>query len=144
IRVESAIDGDVTNAGVRHFSPDVVIDDRGDTIGMEVKTEQSLYRVGVASRLISPYRTQTGSSNLRPYAVTSFELKQEDWAVIDKLSSIYTSRDTTNPMETAQGKVEEAAQTGYDALLAAHEAEWAKYWEMSDVQIDGDDESQRA
>jgi trehalose/maltose hydrolase-like predicted phosphorylase len=144
IRVESAINGDVTNAGVAHFLPEINVDDRGDTIGVEVKTQQSKYIIGVGSRLISPHRVQTGSTDKRPYTVTSFDLAQEESAVLDKISSIYTSRDALNPLETAQAKVNEAVTVGYDELLARHEAEWAAYWATSDVKIDGDEESQRA
>ncbi|MBN8636835.1 MAG: glycoside hydrolase family 65 protein [Anaerolineae bacterium] len=144
IRVESAIDADVTNAGVPHYLPEFTLDDRGDTIGVELKTQQSKYIVGVASRLVSPHRIQTGSTEKRPYTVTSFDLAQEDWVVLDKFSSIYTSRDALSPLETAQGKIAEAASVGYEELRARHEAEWAKYWETSDIHIDGDEEAQRA
>ncbi len=144
IRVESAIDADVTNAGVPHFQPNSVIDDRGDTIGVELKTQQSKYIVGVGSRLVSPHRIQTTSEGKRIHTVTSFDLAQEDWVVLDKFSSIYTSRDALNPMETAQSKVQEAVSVGYEELRTKHEAEWAKYWETSDVRIEGDEESQRA
>jgi len=144
IRVESAIDGDVTNMGVRHFLPEVNVDDRGDTIGVEVKTQQSRYIVGVGSRLISPHRIQTGSTGNRPYTVTSFDLAQEDWVVLDKFSSIYTSRDALQPLDTAQAKISEAVAAGYETLRERHEGEWATYWETADIQIDGDDEAQRA
>ncbi len=144
IQVESAIDADVTNAGVPHYLHEMNLDDHGDTIGVELKTQQSKYIVGVASRLVSPHRIQTGSTAKRPHTVTSFDLAQEDSVVLDKFSSIYTSRDTMNPLETAQGKIEEAAAHGYEALRTRHEAEWAKYWETCDVQIEGDEEAQRA
>lgn len=144
IRVESMIDADVTNAGVAHFQPEINLDDRGDTIGVEVKTQQSRYVVGVGSRLVSPHRIQTGSSGNSPYTVTSFDLAPEESVVLDKFSSIYTNRDAMNPLETAQGKVAEAAAHGYEALRERHEAEWAQYWQTCDVRIEGDEESQRA
>ncbi len=34
------------------------------------------------------------------------------------------------------------SSTGYENLLQAHQIEWDKYWQNSDVEIEGDDESQ--
>ena len=37
----------------------------------------------------------------------------------------------------------QAMQAGYEACLKAHTEEWAKRWNMADIQIDGDDEAQQ-
>ncbi len=50
----------------------------------------------------------------------------------------------TRRSNSAQRKVSEAVRFGYDALLKAHEDEWAKYWETSDLRIEGDDDCQLA
>ncbi|MGQ9700642.1 MAG: glycoside hydrolase family 65 protein [Candidatus Bipolaricaulaceae bacterium] len=73
-----------------------------------------------------------------------FRLGPGKEATAVKLVSVYTSREAENPISAAQKKLGEAISRGYKALLAEHRAEWAKYWEASDVVIEGDDDAQLA
>ena len=144
IEVEAFIDGEVTNNGVVHWLPDMTTYAEGDTVGLELKTQQSGYVLGTASRLIAQQTTPGRTSGARPSVRTTVELEQESSVTFDKISSIYTSRDVAAPLETAIAAVEEASQQGYERLLAAHTAEWAKYWDHTDIIIEGDDECQLA
>src|SRR5205807_1581279 len=51
-----------------------------------------------------------------------------------------------NARQAALAKLAEVTRDGpaYDRLLAASAAEWDKYWQTSDVVIEGDDEAQVA
>lgn len=145
IRVESGIDGDVTNAGARHWLPEMTTVAQGNEIGLEVTAQQSGYVLGMASQLVTPLKVESGVEGkyLRTTA-SEFVLNQEESATFDKFTSIYTSRDIEQPLEAARHKAAEAARTGYDALLDAHTGEWAKYWGDSGITIVGDDECQLA
>ncbi len=64
---------------------------------------------------------------------------------VDKLVAVSTSR---NHGEDALSAVacaaaDAALATGFDALRAAHEADWAARWDKADVRIDGDDAAQQ-
>ena len=146
VEVESALDGAVTNAGVAHWLPDMTVHTDGDLIGLEAKTQQSHYVLGMASRLVCehPKPVQHPGSPLCPAVRTSVRLQQEGSAIFDKITAIYTSRDVTAPLETAIAAVETAATLGYDRLYSDHAAEWAKYWADTDILIEGDDECQLA
>jgi trehalose/maltose hydrolase-like predicted phosphorylase len=145
IEIESALDGDVSNNGVRHWKPDMTVTTDGDLIGLEATTAQSGYTLGMASRLVTSAPIRSQASANRPTSSMNIRLQQEESAVVYKFTSIYTNRDVAiSPMAAARSKVHEATAAGYDKLLAAHEAEWAKYWETADIQIEGDEEIQRA
>lgn len=150
IRVLALLDaGDpIVNQTGKHWLEDITEMAEDSTIGLELTTVQSGYTLGMASTLISPYETRSEAMPSRPYVEVSFSLEQESSVHLDKLTSIYTSRDqrTDNerPLDAARRKVTEAVADGYDALLARHEAEWAKYWDTTDIVIDGDEECQRA
>lgn len=144
IRVSALIDGDVTNAGVAHWLPETEEIAEGSEIGIQVRTQQSGYVVGLASRLVSPFEATAVSGGNRPSTEVSFSLAQEESITLEKISAIYTSRDVENPLASARAKAAEAASLGFDALFAAHEAEWAKYWDATDIRIDGDEECQLA
>lgn len=143
IVLEAGIDGDVTNEGVRHWENIQTWADQ-NTIALQARTGQSNYVLAAAAHLLSHAPVESFAANLRPYSRTQFKLAQQETATIDKLTSIYTSRDDSDPLTAAQRKVADAAQTGYESLRSAHEAEWAKYWEDSDIQIEGDDNAQLA
>lgn len=145
IRIESGIDGDVTNAGARHWLPQMTSIAQGNEIGLEVTAQQSGYVLGMASQLVTPLEVDSSAEG--KYLRTSageFVLKQEESATLDKFTSIYTSRDVEQPLEAARHKAAEAVRAGYDALLNAHAGEWAKYWDDSGITIVGDDECQLA
>jgi trehalose/maltose hydrolase-like predicted phosphorylase len=143
IIIESALDGNVTNKGVRHWhemTPGI----EGDTISLHATTAQSGYRLGMASCLDCLHPVQADSAGLRPYTRSHARLAQEESVCFDKLTAIYTSRDTDTPLPTAQAKASAAAQAGYDALLSRHIAEWETYWDETGIEIEGDDEAQLA
>ncbi len=72
VEIESAIEGDVSNKGTRHWSPNPQVIADADGIGLEVTTEQSGYVLGVASRLVSPEATRSSAVGARhcfPFAL---------------------------------------------------------------------------
>lgn len=144
ITVTAALNADVSNNGVRHWDDDGETVASGAEIGLERKTSQSGYQLGMASHFITPFAPTAAADPQRPATTVTFTLAPEQTVTLDKLTAIYTSRDRAQPLAAARSKVAEAAQTGYEALLARHEAAWAQYWETSDIQIEGDDECQLA
>src|SRR5262249_26892925 len=141
IEVESYLDSDVANVGVRHWT-DINAQCEENILSLEVKTAQSGYKLGMASVLLSPSHKsdiQTSTDGAHPTAFTAVQLQREKSIEFQKLTAIYTSRDCDNPHQAALTKVREAAQSGYPALFTVHADEWAKYWETSDIQIEGDE-----
>jgi len=143
ISVESGINGAVTNDGVQHWK-DLRTWGNGNAITLQAQTTQSGYIIAMASRLIAPGEIEAFAGDARPYSQTQFNLRQEETATLDKITAVYTSRDEAEPLAAAQRKAALAVQMGYDRLRNAHEAEWAAYWDNSDIQIKGDDSAQLA
>ena len=143
ITLESALDGDVSNMGVQHWQ-DMTASATGDLISLQAVTAQSGYGLGMASCLVGHTSLSAQVIGVRPYTRAVFRLTQEESITFDKLTAIYTSRDTDTPLEAASAKAREAASAGYEALLARHETEWDKYWQDSGIEVEGDDEAQLA
>ncbi len=144
ITVRFGLDADSTNTGVNHWHPTFTSATQEGVIGFERMTGQLNYRVGIAATVTDPRAAIEGRDGLHPALVVSATLAPETSVTFDKLTAIYTNRDVANPLETATAVVVAAAQQGYDALLALHESEWARYWDTSDIVIEGDDECQFA
>jgi beta-phosphoglucomutase family hydrolase len=53
-----------------------------------------------------------------------------------RLVSVFTSRDGPDPRAAALGHVRARAQR-FDALMAAHEAAWAAFWQRADIRVPG-------
>ncbi len=143
IIVESSIDGDVDNNGYKHWG-DFNVEAADNMISIGAKTQQSGYRIGMASKVKASGKLRAKAHGLQPTISTKFTLQPQETATIDKITTIYTSRDTEEPLADAKQKVSEAAKKGYDTLLVKHRAEWRKYWDSSDIQVDGDEEAQIA
>ena len=61
---------------------------------------------------------------------------------VEKIVSVYTSRDTDHPLDAALHTLEQ--WNSYNALKAAHQQKWQEVWTQSDVVIEGDQPSQLA
>jgi trehalose/maltose hydrolase-like predicted phosphorylase len=143
IVVEAGIDGDVSNNGAKHWGNFQIQAGRG-TVSLEAQTLQSGYCIGMSTKVSAPGSLRARAGKTGGTLSTRFTLNQQESTSIEKISAIYTSRDTADPLASAQQKARDAARKGFDALFAKHQAEWAKYWENSDIQIEGDDEAQLA
>ncbi|HEX2569446.1 MAG TPA: glycosyl hydrolase family 65 protein [Polyangia bacterium] len=69
---------------------------------------------------------------------------------LDRFVSIYTSRDIGEPAEAAVAHAERLVgliaqgPSGASEVVAAHRAAWAERWQVADLQVEGDEEAQRA
>jgi trehalose/maltose hydrolase-like predicted phosphorylase len=63
---------------------------------------------------------------------------------LDRLISVYSSRETPEPFESAMQHSQETIPKGIAACAAEHAREWEARWHITDVEVDGDDSLQRA
>jgi len=145
IEITSMLDGTTLNLTGQHWLDDVTVFADDDELAIGATTQQSGYALGMASRLQSPYALTTHVDGLQPKMTATFTLQQESSARFDKITAIYTSRDTDdNVLDAAREKAAAAATAGYEALRDAHCREWHAYWDMADIGIEGDDACQLA
>ncbi len=60
---------------------------------------------------------------------------------------MYTSRDTANPLQAAlehQKRILSISDNPYQTLVQQQQQAWERYWDVSDVIIEGDDKAQQA
>ncbi|MCA0453721.1 MAG: beta-phosphoglucomutase [Chloroflexi bacterium] len=146
IEIKSSIDSDVSNVGIKHWG-DIQAEAGSSYTSVSAKTIQSGYGIAMASTLratSNKANVEFTTRNGQPSANTHFQLQQEDSIEFLKLTSVYTSRDGDNPLQSAVAKLGEAASATYESLVTPHINEWATYWKTSDVQIEGDEGSQLA
>lgn len=77
-----------------------------------------------------------------PMLEAHFQARPEQTVTLTKLVTVFTSRDTEQPL--AQARQGLPRPDAYEELLAAQERAWAETWRDSDVVIEGDAEDQAA
>ena len=157
ITVQSALDGDIINAGVaryrdlssKHLQP-VKETVEGHRSYLLVKTNQSDIFIAEAAKLIVSLDGQGTKPNFqgetRPgRTTTSFDLPVQQGAslTVDKIVTLYTSHQhqTTNALQAAQEALE--GVFSYEGLQQDTCAAWNEIWQKVDIQIQGDRNAQK-
>jgi trehalose/maltose hydrolase-like predicted phosphorylase len=120
----------------------------------------------------SDFQKELVRSDISPAISFYGELAPGETLTVEKVVVMYTSRDVNNSLETAleqHHRIIEASATEvedggnyilhdegitseqpctqtrvYEMLLAAHQTTWERYWDISDVIIEGDERAQQA
>lgn len=74
----------------------------------------------------------------------SWEVTLGQTVRLNRIFTIFTSRDVASPATTARDHVASIRAHGFRALAAAHLEAWRRRWEEAEVRIMGDDVAQRA
>ncbi|HRE48688.1 MAG TPA: hypothetical protein PLD47_13265 [Aggregatilineales bacterium] len=143
VRVCGYVDHSTTKEGVNHWASLTNTAVKGRVAAKGITT-QSAYEVAVMSALLGSEGQITLVGGDRPTLQAEGDMTKNEAFVIVKLSAIHTSRDAADPIVACQTTLAAAEGEGYDALKAAHEAQWAAYWHASDIEIEGDEPLQRA
>lgn len=117
-----------------------------DSVWVRSRTTQSGYELAMAAALV----TDLGAAphaDVRaehPRISVNAALSAGQSFTITKLVTLYTSRESVDPLGDAQAALGRVRAAGYDALYAAHLDYWSRLWADSDVLLDGDEFLQQA
>ena len=155
LEVRSGLDGRVANAGVkryrdlngRHLEVLHAGEADGETIELQVETNQSHVRVALAARTRLLRDGQAVEADRRlveePGFVAhelTFELEQGHPATVEKVVALYTSRDRAIAESLLDARQATLAAPGFAELLARHEGTWSILWNRFDIQLDSANE----
>ncbi|MCM2321933.1 MAG: glycoside hydrolase family 65 protein [Oligoflexia bacterium] len=73
-----------------------------------------------------------------------FDVELDRTYRIDRLVAVYTTRETAKPAHAAADHLKRSLRQGTQANVRAHLDEWKRHWQMSNIEIDGDAQAQRA
>lgn len=141
IEVKSSINGYPNNHGVKHWE---LLNQGGiNNQWMHQRCCHSGIELGMATLLTcsdAPIRAINTLGN--PTLTTTFEAQPGQTVTIEKVVTVFTSRDVKKPVEAAQERL--ASLPSYTTLLAAHGSVWDELWQDCDVVIEGDSTAQIA
>jgi trehalose/maltose hydrolase-like predicted phosphorylase len=74
----------------------------------------------------------------------SWEARFGETVRLDRILTVFTSRDDARPAEAARDHLTAARASGFRAAAAGHVDGWCRKWEAAEVRVVGDEEAQRA
>ncbi|MYX32855.1 MULTISPECIES: glycosyl hydrolase family 65 protein [unclassified Streptomyces] len=150
VEVESALDGDVCNAGVaryrdlngRHLTRMHTGTSEPDTVWLRCRTTTSDIRIALAART----RATTGPAASRSLETgertvvhrLTVPVRPDRPAVVEKTVALHTSRDPaiSDPLHAALDRVERAPD--FAGLLDSHSAAWERLWRRAGLDVPGE------
>ncbi len=142
--IQASINAYSDNQGMRHWE---WLDQggTGDAVWLHARTRHSAVHLGMAARLAASGTDapvdMCGCQGY-PTLVIAFRARPGQTITLEKLLTIYTSRDVEAPALVAQESLSDLPP--YVDLLQAHEPAWTEVWAASDVVIEGDPAAQLA
>ncbi|WP_026733675.1 glycoside hydrolase family 65 protein [Fischerella sp. PCC 9605] len=140
IEVEVEFHPEPHTQGVKHWKT-VKQGGLDNIIWLHSQTLHSAIELGMAAKLIvegeevAPVRVHQLEHH-SPKLVTTLQVEPGKAVSLEKIITLYTSRETPTPAEAAMIRL--VAAPSYSTLLAAHIAAWDGVWQESDVIIEGD------
>ena len=144
IAIHTGIDGDVWDIHGPHYT-DIILDSDDDRLTALASTgegKQVAVCAGFAMAFESESHTSTsGKSIMRQEHIHA---RPGDIYTFHKYIAVYTSQDEGDPLENAAACARDAAFAGYAGAKAAHCVRWEGLWDLSEIDIEGDDEAMGA
>ena len=138
IEVQGSINGYPENQGFNHWEGlDQGKTDQG--IWLQRRTRQSRIELGMGVTMkISGAEAslQVSTAPGYPTLSTTYQAKSQQTVTVEKLVTIFTSRETETPVSAATEKL--AHLPDYATLLKANQQAWDEVWQQSDILIEGD------
>jgi kojibiose phosphorylase len=144
--LKTGIHGDLWSLNGEHFRSLEAGSLEGGLIGLSLKTGELGTDVavveGVLLRGSSPSETSITTQGKSIFRNLRFELQEGDEVRIEKVVGITHSNQEASPLKTACEEVTEALGQGYNSLVEDHKTLWDAFWELSDIEIEGNTEAQ--
>ncbi|NJL62632.1 MAG: glycoside hydrolase family 65 protein, partial [Methylacidiphilales bacterium] len=149
ISVETSFDEETKTQGVKHWqtinsgiSPIPQNSNTDNFIWLHSQTIHSHIQLGMAAKLIieGEIDPQNSTSKLEPKLTKTFTCIPGQTISLEKITTIFTSKESQNPLDSAIDKLSTAPN--FTHLLAAHIAAWEQIWQNSDIIIEGDIQAQ--
>jgi len=157
ISVRSGLDGDIINDGVAryrqldqlHLEP-VEEGGKGQIQYLLVKTNQSQVEIGLACKMRilldgveQKFEMKHLTSPGKVDSVATVELNEGQTLTLEKLLSIYTSRESAPAMVLEQAREKVKHLDGFQQVLDGSAAVWTEIWKKADIQVEGDRYAQK-
>ena len=145
VEVIVSLDGKTDNLGFQHWEF-LSQEYNKEIFSIELKTKKTAITLAMSQSLrttgLTPISTEYWNLEQHPSKRLVFNGKVDEKISIDKLTTVYTSRDLSNPVQAAKELLLKNKQTQWEKLSEQNEKAWKKEWAISDVIIKSKDDAQ--
>ncbi|WP_392481215.1 beta-phosphoglucomutase [Nostoc sp. C110] len=138
IEIQASINGYPENQGFNHWEGlDQGKTDQG--IWLQRRTRHSRIELGMGAKVTilgAEASLQVNTAPGYPTLSTTFLAKTQQTVTVEKLVTVFTSREIDTPVSAAQEKL--AHLPDYATLQKANQQAWDEVWQQSDILIEGD------
>ncbi|MBN3906176.1 MAG: beta-phosphoglucomutase [Nostoc sp. NMS1] len=138
IEIQASINGYPENQGFNHWEGlDQGKTDQG--IWLQRRTRHSRIELGMGAKMTilgAEASLQVNTAPGYPTLSTNFLAKAQQTVTVEKLVTVFTSREIDTPVSAAQEKL--AHLPDYATLQKANQQAWDEVWQQSDILIEGD------
>lgn len=138
IEVQASVNGYPENQGFNHWE-DLDQGKLAQGFWLHSRTRTSRLDISIAAQVKIQGATATSHITTTPGYPTftaSFLVEEKQTVTIEKVLTVFTSRDVEAPVLAAKEKISQLAD--YSTLQRHHEQAWQEVWEKSDIVIEGD------
>jgi kojibiose phosphorylase len=141
VEVTAGFESEPHTLGIEHWQ---TIKEGGTDkiIWLHGKTLHSNIELSMAAKLVVENEADTFAREFEcsSQLTKCFQIQPGETVSVEKIVTVYTSRETSTPAEIALMDLVEAPS--YSTMLATHIAAWERVWLDSDVIIEGDEKAQ--
>ncbi|NMB61219.1 MAG: beta-phosphoglucomutase [Chloroflexi bacterium] len=145
LEVRASLAGHVENSGWTHWNWQEQGKTKENIVYLCLQTKKTKISLCEAFRLKLigdvPVQEEFWDSNGAPEKVLRAHLQAGQLLCIEKLVSVFTSRDTKIPKTSAIEILHSVQSKGYESLWGEHRAAWEEEWQDSNIIIEGDDDA---
>jgi nigerose phosphorylase len=147
VDIQTGIEGNVWDINGPHLSNLCSIE-KGNVISICAVTHENAVRVTVSECIeFAREKHPRGERRIADHSKVIRELKGvpvQDGFTIYKFISHCTGLESKDPLGDSYRMCQQAAEIGFDSLLAEHATLWSERWAECDIQIQGDSAAQQA
>ncbi len=147
LRLRTGLDAHVENTGLVHWNL-VAQEVTPDTAVLHVRTRATGDDLAVAMAVSMsgtvPWQPGMCDADGQPAIERRATLRAGDTLTLQKFIAAVPGFDAADPVAAALAAARLGQAEGYLGWRAMNDAEWARSWEASDVEVDGDSEAQLA
>ncbi|SHS45771.1 HAD family hydrolase [Mycobacteroides abscessus subsp. abscessus] len=142
IKIITGIDAQQTNFGKQHLIEESVRVYNEEVLQGVYKSTESGVTVAIATSIHTSDKNKMkfSAKNRQLMATISDNLYQDEPFIIEKLGTVYTSYECSDPEKMSLEAVQENAMQRYDKLLEQSASKWQEFWRQKRVTISSSDE----
>jgi hypothetical glycosyl hydrolase len=142
VKIITGIDAQQTNFGKQHLIEESVRVFNEEILQGVYRTTETGITIAIAASIHAPVasRISFSAKNRQLNASIVQDIEKDEPFVFEKIGTVYTSFESTNPESAGLEALKTNSLIGYEALLEKSACAWQEFWQKKGIEIQSTDE----